>query len=216
MKTLKHIILFVLIIAVCFSSVNSSGADNSITNSTTISNSSVFESDLPDQYLFICENDRFSLSYREDITSIALTDKLSGRMWYSAVNEELYDIKNSSKTWQTYMQSILSIKYVSKKDTRGNFINDYSAAKDNAVFAEKLENGLKLRISFRDSAIDLTLKIELEEDHVKLSVPIDEIKENGEYSIVSVELLPFFGAAAKDADGYIVYPDGSGAISYFN
>lgn len=41
------------------------------------------------------------------------------------------------------------------------------------------------------------------------------LREQSVAGIVSIELLPYFGAANDYRDGYVFYPDGSGAITYF-
>ncbi len=47
-------------------------------------------------------------------------------------------------------------------------------------------------------------------------VSIGKMKEVYAAGIVSISILPFFGAATNSEDGYVFYPDGSGAITYFS
>ena len=45
---------------------------------------------------------------------------------------------------------------------------------------------------------------------------VDEIKEGKEYSIVAIHLLPSFAAADWNDEGYMLVPDGSGALIGYN
>ena len=168
-------------------------------------------------YEMVCENDRYELMYRQDIGAIAVNDRLTGEpLWNGAVTESLYPgLATSTKIWKDYMQSMLAITYVSREDTRGNFVREYSAAPENTVETQRFENGLRQKVTFANSGIRLELEILLEEDGIRLRIPAESIEETGDYVLYAVELLPFFGAAAPDEEGYLFYPDGSGALSEF-
>lgn len=47
------------------------------------------------------------------------------------------------------------------------------------------------------------------------NIQIAQLKEISAITLVSINLLPYFGAAGDDAEGYMVYPDGCGALTYF-
>lgn len=66
--------------------------------------------------------------------------------------------------------------------------------------------------------ISFTIPIEyrLTENGLSVSVPTKEIEEKGGAVISRIRVLPFFGAAGTDADGYMFVPDGSGALINLN
>ena len=47
-------------------------------------------------------------------------------------------------------------------------------------------------------------------------VKTKEIKETGTNRILKISVLPYFGAASANDSGYMIVPDGSGAIINFN
>lgn len=49
-----------------------------------------------------------------------------------------------------------------------------------------------------------------------VTVPLDEIEYRHDYPILSLSVLPYFGAAGIDDDGFMLVPDASGAIIYNN
>lgn len=70
---------------------------------------------------------------------------------------------------------------------------------------------VKMPISF-----NIPLEYRLEEDGVRVSIPVSGIEEFGGGSIYRIQLLRYMGAAKKDEEGYIVVPNGSGSIINFN
>lgn len=188
-----------------------SAETRSITNEGSII---TFEND---QYTEIYSNGQSALKYRPDTASFLVEECATGKvLWNSAVTQDVYDLEMSSKTWRNYMQSAFTVTYAHRKDTRGNFIKAYSADEANEVQVHRLNKGMRITVNFKKIDIQVALEVLLENDGLSLRIPDDRIVEKGDYLLSSIELIPFFGAAPPEADGYLVYPDGCGAISYFN
>lgn len=62
----------------------------------------------------------------------------------------------------------------------------------------------------------IPLEYRLIGDKLQVSIPAGHIKETGKGRIEKVDLLSFFGAAGMDEEGYILVPNGSGSLIYFN
>lgn len=56
----------------------------------------------------------------------------------------------------------------------------------------------------------------IEDDNLIISIPVDEIKHDKSYPVVSIDVLQFFGSAGENETGYMLVPDGSGALIYLN
>lgn len=68
-----------------------------------------------------------------------------------------------------------------------------------------------------DKAIfNVALVYRLEGDDLVVDVPLDSITYNPDYAITALTLLPAFGAAGESEEGYILVPEGSGAIINYN
>lgn len=73
---------------------------------------------------------------------------------------------------------------------------------------------------------EISVEYALDGDSLLVTIPVDDIKypikvvdfEGEEYTfpIVFVEVLPYFSAAGLNDEGYILVPDGSGALIYLN
>ncbi len=62
----------------------------------------------------------------------------------------------------------------------------------------------------------IVLEWRLAGDAVECTVPADRIEERGGGMVGRIQLLPYMGAAAASEEGYLVVPNGSGALINFN
>ncbi len=67
------------------------------------------------------------------------------------------------------------------------------------------------RIQFNVSVI-----YRLEENGLSVSVPGDSLRCSQAYQLTSLQVLPYFGAGSTDDTGYLLIPDGGGAVVDFN
>jgi len=65
-------------------------------------------------------------------------------------------------------------------------------------------------------AFNITLRYTLEGKSLLLNVPFDKIAYRSAYPITKLSLLPYMGAGGVNDKGYLLVPDGSGALMYFN
>jgi len=65
-------------------------------------------------------------------------------------------------------------------------------------------------------AFNVTLRYSLEGNSLIVNVPFDKIAYRGAYPMVKLAVLPYFGAGGTNDEGYLLVPDGSGALIYFN
>ncbi|HIW74413.1 MAG TPA: hypothetical protein H9684_08810 [Firmicutes bacterium] len=63
---------------------------------------------------------------------------------------------------------------------------------------------------------NLAIHYSIEDGRLLASLPAEELEMPEEYLIERVALLEHFGAARRGAEGYILLPDGSGSLLYFD
>lgn len=63
---------------------------------------------------------------------------------------------------------------------------------------------------------NISIIYRLEGDELVVEVPMEEIVYNSEYPITDLSILPYFGAASTEEEGFLLVPEGSGAIINFN
>ena len=155
------------------------------------------------------EDGGITLTYNAEEKNFTITDA-SGYVWNSAVYDDLYDSELLNETWLKKVRSVLHITYadISKK----NPTVSTAVSADAEISVEETENGLDLHCRFKKPAISLLCRIRLENGELVMQIPVSKIKEEKKNKLISVEVLPYFGACADGEEGYLMYPDGSGAI----
>lgn len=63
---------------------------------------------------------------------------------------------------------------------------------------------------------NISIQYELTDDGLLVTIPMKEIKFRDKYPIVEIRPLPYFGAGSAQDEGFMLVPEGSGAIINFN
>ncbi|WP_042197766.1 DUF5696 domain-containing protein [Paenibacillus camerounensis] len=124
-----------------------------------------------------------------------------------------YYPKDGSPEIMERIDAQVSKPLVLKKMTAAFVLAGYSAedlAQDNA------ENGIGGGSGASKPNFIIPLEYRLEEGSLVVTIPVNQVKESGQYQIRSLELLSMFGAADQLTDGYMLVPDGSGSLIRLN
>lgn len=170
-------------------------------------------------YVRQAKNKDLELYYNKENAAFAVRVVKSGYVWYSSPLDWENDEKASGFT-KNALPSILSIR---AKDKNGSFrpANSYvNVVKRNGLKTKKIQNGIRLNHNFKREGIYIPVDITIDGDSLLISIPISEITEDeestSELKLLDFEVTPYFGATETSEDGFILVPDGSGAIINFN
>lgn len=167
------------------------------------------------EYVSIAKTDQLELYYNDVKGAIQVVNLKNGYVWKSIVDEEMYALKKINKQWAAYLQSAITIKYNDLKK-RDSGVKTLYAGKDCGYLeSNPIENGVAVTYGFLTPGIYITVEYTLEDDNLVVRVPYDKIQELSKFAVTTIELLPFMGSCGNNLDGYIFYPDGSGAITTF-
>lgn len=133
-------------------------------------------------------------------------------LWTSGVEEERRNALSSNKLWRDYMASLITINYTDSRKTKFEVKRLYAASASTKVSSQPLEGGIRYTLRFSEIDIALSVELRMEGSMLTLRIPAASIEEGDRYRLMSVEILPFFGAADHTTEGYIFYPDGCGAL----
>ncbi len=130
---------------------------------------------------------------------------------YTGFDEELdmYEIKG----YEDLSKLVLTVLYDVFYGENGlNYTREQS-------IAENAENGYTEK--FEQVSFEVAVDVTLTEEGIKTSVIKDSIVENENAKLATISLYPYFGTAVSEIDdvetsGYLVVPDGSGAVIEFN
>lgn len=174
--------------------------------------SAVKAADEIDGHSFVAESSRYRLYMREDDLSIVVEDKETGAYMESAVS---YDDGKSNNTWLGAMKSAVVITMINGNDDtqQADLINDNVSLK-----TTKTDKGFSSEIYWNKYRFGMTLKVEITDDGVKAFIPDDSIHEDGDsYFIGTIAIYPYMGSSyLDDKEGYILVPDGNGALIYLD
>lgn len=172
------------------------------------------------------ETDTLEMHVNESNGIFAIKDKATGEYWwsnpYAADSDPIAKGSNLAG-----LKSALVIDSVKVTDTEApeTPLKSYADAVQKGTFSiEKIENGFKAVCTFTGEGLTVPYNVTLVDDYFEINVPIDEIIEeemNGNTSesvrsVVTLSLFKDLGAGNGDEDGYIITPDGSGAVIKFN
>ncbi len=181
-------------------------------------------SDVPG-YDLVCENEYLKLYTDTSTAYVAVYDKRTGEVTYSnPVNADEDTVANNAN--KNYLKSQFLLYYYNSDVNSGSF-NSYSDAVSKGQFSvESIENGVRYIYNIGDLTVgatgteqihfDIPLEYRLDGDSVVVSIPVSGINEYGNGYVYRIQLLRYMGATSYDDEGYIVVPNGSGSLIYFN
>lgn len=174
-------------------------------------------SDVPG-YELVCESEFLKLYTDTKTANMAVYDKRDGSITYSnPQNPEEDSIANAANI--NYLKSQLIVQYYSA-DVRSSTYDSYSQSVAKGQFSlEGLANGVRYIYQIGDLAgayAEVPLEYRLEKDKLVVSIPTNHIVEYGECFVYRIQMLRYMGAGHNTEEGYMVVPNGSGSLIYFN
>jgi hypothetical protein len=159
----------------------------------------------------------FALYIHPASTQIALVDKRTGYRWSSNPTEAQLSSETVKGVLLANLKSPFVLTYV-RTQGKDQTIREVLNANDPKVQSTliKTAKGLQVSYVFPERQLGFTIQYELTPKGLKVRIPTEGIKEDGEYAIFTVDLLPYFGAATSEEDGYIFVPDGPGGLIRFD
>lgn len=156
----------------------------------------------------ITSDDTLKLEYCKEYNVFRITNLVTGQVWVSAYTDKGIEDLNGRE--RRLLAALLSVGY---KDSEGNE-NTVSSTDSSVMYSyNSIENGIEVVFEFTEQGFVIPLQIYLSQGGFYASIPNDEIKEESkDYFLLSVDVLPSFGALMSGDNGYLVYPDGCGTI----
>ena len=171
---------------------------------------------LADEDVLVAENEEFALWANLATTKITLYQK-DKDTYFTSVPEALEeeDIKNSAKF---QLSSLLTFRYSDRDSNAYNSQNSFAGSVRKGDYrAQQIENGVRFEFYFDNEGFLIPLEITLTENGIQATVPLKDIRERSDRILLTgVTILPNFGAARANDEGYMLLPDGSGMLADFS
>ena len=160
------------------------------------------------------ENDIIRLQLDKSNGYLYVTDKASGKLWtsnpYDAESDEL-----ASGITRTNLRSQIVVTYIKGKALTS--INNYSSSigNDGAKY-EVIDDTIRAEYNFPNEKIFVPIEYSLTDTGFEAKVIFEDITDTKELRVNKIAVLPYFGAAGHSDNGYMLIPDGSGALVNLN
>ncbi len=199
--------------------------EETVTPSETPVDEEVEESDLVTeeeafaQMKKVAEKDGLEMYLSEgEFLNIAIKNTKTGEIWFTNPVNALSKTVREKGIPKTTLASQLYVIVVDNTATN-YYSNSQIAAYSKGTYEIKTnDDGVTVVYDFsrKTEKFKIPVKYSIQNGSFKASILVNEIEEYGTQRIVSVSLLPHFGAGNLEDEGYMFVPDGSGAIINFN
>jgi hypothetical protein len=167
-------------------------------------------------YEVVAETERLQLLLNQESVSIAVRDLKSGKLWTSFVPEAEPAYQATNRVWQRNMQSLFTFAIVSSRDERASKRQLSLVGPESTVQTKLIPGGVRWDVWFgADLKVGLSMEITIEGAALLVRIPPESIREESNIMLVSVTPLPFFGYTRSDDQGYMLVPDGCGALYHY-
>lgn len=168
-------------------------------------------------YQLVAKNGILELYVNPKYGYFKVVDKRSGSVWFSNP-EKWREDKIAAGSTRMQMASQLSIRFTDVTSTI-QIANAYvNSVLKKGLKIKRIKDGFVATYTFKKEGIVIPVAYTIKDDYLNVDILVNQIKETkkDKYKLVSIMLLPFFGAAAIGESGYMVVPDGCGALINFN
>lgn len=145
--------------------------------------------------------------------ALRILNKNTGYLWGGV---SIGEAEGLNSTWRCYGNGLVSIECFNEQGVESRV----SIGKNGKAEYELLEDGLLCTATFEEYGISFQVKATWTEDSISLELVDDSLLEgtnDSKYTLKSMTFMPFLGSSYSDSvDGYILIPDGSGALIRFH
>ncbi len=164
----------------------------------------------------VAENDYLILCADFTTGEISVEQKDTGMIWYSNPQSRTESGIQGPKGRLSSQIYLTAFNVLTEASTTMD--SNGQSVKQGGMDYELIENGVLFRFSFPTPGIVVPVRYTLVDDTLEVSIPMDQLEEqwSEQYVALNIDVLPFFGAAELDDQGYMLIPDGSGSLIKVN
>jgi len=162
--------------------------------------------DVPDDYALVAASENLQLYLNQTTSALIVEDKRNGQLWRSSP-ADLDDAK-VSQAWRNRIASPVLLGYTDPDRGRAKV----SKPEEMEMVFVPVEGGVRADYRFPEDGFALSVLYVVRDDFLEVTVPEDSVVEADVNTLISLDVLLFFGATHDGQEGYIVFPDGSGTL----
>ncbi len=165
----------------------------------------------PADFALVAESANLRLAVNQKNAQFLVVDKRSGKQWFS--NPQNLQGSKLPPTLQQQLQAAFSLNFTDRQRQVIKLTNNIWE-KTTAQYTP-VDGGVRVDYHILNQNISFALIYRITDSYLEVTLPDDSIKEEADFHIVSISPMPFFGAAGDEEQGYLLLPDGSGALARF-
>lgn len=171
-------------------------------------------------YVRVAHKDGLSLWADRETGWFAVENTDTGKLWHSVPQNSAADDRTTGSA-RADLQSQLVIQYIYAEDELSAFTAKSANSQTDCVAmqtvrTEEIPNGLRVVYNFADLGVTVPVDYTLENGGLEASVVWNRLVVSDAVVLLSLSLLPAFGANDGGESGYLFIPDGCGALVEFN
>ena len=157
---------------------------------------------------------RYELWADGDTSEVWITDRAGNVLWstFATLAEGMYDMATEER------RNAVLLVYSVDTYNNSNMASSYTASvQQKGLTMEAVDNGVILYFDFPGELERYTIPVQftLVKDRLNVEILFDRIRTYGEVTVTTIDLMPYFGAGTATDEGYLLVPDGSGALIEF-
>lgn len=161
-----------------------------------------------EEHELIASNQNLELYLEKESLSLIVRDKKTSALMYSTVQNP---DEGNNQTWQNFMKSGISLEYLTGSNVNVNKVSMFTEGITKDIKLN--ESGFTADIYVPSIGIGFTLSVTLTDTGFVAEVLEESIMEGETHKVSGFYLYPFLGySKLGHREGYMVIPDGSGAI----
>lgn len=160
------------------------------------------------------ENDHLSVSLDTATGEFQLTHRPSGKAYRSNPEEKNDPAVKGINRFVMYSQLLVTMLDRATHETSQKASYTGSVMRE-GLAVESIEGGVRLAFTFPENEVTVPLDLVLDGPVLSARVDSAAIQQEGDYLVAGLAVLPYFGSGTAKDDGYLLIPDGSGALVEF-
>ena len=163
-------------------------------------------------FSLLLENDSLQVYYRPETFGIRVKNLQDGYVW-GGLDSDKPD--NMNKKWSAMGNALVAITYYTLDGTEKSVA--ITPKTDTLMYEAEHDRAMRFHAAFGELGISFDFLLTIDEGAFTFRLPFESIEETGEYLLGQVSFIPFFGTVQQldGISGYILIPDGSGALMRF-
>lgn len=159
----------------------------------------------------IASDNGLNLYFYKSGLDIYLVNQNTGKIWSNVLRKEYVD---NEKNGARYASQLITVTAADKNEQINEYVLYDSTNSDIRADSEISNGQLKLDVTVPSLSLQFNVVFGLKNGGLYFRIEDSLIKE-GDGKLVSITLLNNLGASKVNESGYIMYPDGSGALMNF-